>query len=236
MATLIYARERAMWIRNHAGPYNFQRRRADLLMTAYDDRKRLVAGTDYNRHVQAVTEKLRRRFIQSLAGWEEALIVAGCAVIFPVAWPLGRLLYLWLVRRVELARAAEASQGLWSIPITALAWISVALELIAAVVIDPSSATTFLGVVLPGWILTQGAGVFLMASVYGVLEGWVAVPGTTGWWPFPPPKLPPAGSFAVQSESHTAGAPPPPGMDKAPKPFRLNKKTQKSGSDPKPWA
>ena len=54
--------------------------------------------------------------------------------------------------------------------------------------VDPSSSDTFAGVVLLPWIMVQGAGTFLMASVYGILEGWLAVRGSTDWWPFPPPR------------------------------------------------
>ena len=235
MASLMYARERAAWIRNHAREYDFQRRRADLLNAAYDDRKRQVAGTDYNPHVQAVTEKWYLRAIRSRAALKESAVVIGCALIFPAGWPLGRILYLRLVRRVELVRASESNQGLWSIPITALAWLSAAVMLVGIVVIDLGSPATVLGVVIPPWIMIQGAGMFLMASVYGVMEGWEAVPGTTGWLPFPPPSLPPAGSFAVQEESPTAGAPPPPGMQPPQKPFRLNNTTDAASRKQQPW-
>ncbi|APA78416.1 hypothetical protein BB737_14910 [Mycobacterium avium subsp. hominissuis] len=234
MASLIYARERAMWILNHAGEYDFQRRRANLLQAAYDDRRRQLAGTGFNRHVQAITEKFYLRATASRAAWKETLVVLGCAVIFPVAWPLGRWLYLALVRRVEHVRASGRNEGLWSIPITFLAWIGVAVLAIGAAAIGLSSPTTFLGVLALPAIVVQGAGMFLMASVYGILEGWIAVPGTTGWWPYPPPTLPPAGSLAVQGDSHTAGAPPPPGIDAPPKPFRVNKKASKS--TPAPWS
>jgi len=84
------------------------------------------------------------------------------------------------------------------------------------------------------WIALQGAGIFVAASFYGLLEGWVAVPGTTGWWPFPPPALPPAGSLAVQYDSPTAGAPPPPDIEQPPTAFRLNKTTKPAA--PPPWA
>uniref|UniRef100_UPI001F4A8EC0 hypothetical protein n=1 Tax=Klebsiella pneumoniae TaxID=573 RepID=UPI001F4A8EC0 len=59
-----------------------------------------------------------------------------------------------------------------------------------SVVIDPGSAGSFLWVFLLPWIVVQGAGTFLMASVYGVLEGWLAIPGSTDWWPTPPPAAP----------------------------------------------
>ena len=219
MATLMYARERAAWIVNHAGRLGFQTRRGQLLQGADDDRKRAISGVDYNRHLQAVTERFWLRAVQSRAGAAELVVVVGAALIFPLAWPLGRLLYLWLVGRVAAARQAGTAHGLWSIPITALGWISAALMFVAAVLIDPSGST-LLGVIVPPWIAVQGAGIFVMASVYGVMEGWLAIPGATGWWPFPPPPLPPAGSLAAEYDSATGGAPPPPGHNR-PTPFRV---------------
>lgn len=232
MATLIYARERAAWIRNHAGPFNFQRRRADLLLAAIDDATRQAAGTAFNPHTQARTEGFWLRAVQSRAAAVESAVVIGAALLFPIGWPAGRLLYKWLVGRVEIVRASRSEVGLWSIPVTALAWIAAALAGLGAVVISPSSATSLLGVLAPSWIVVQGAGVFLAASVYGVMEGWLAIPGTSGWWPFPPPALPPAGSFAAQFDSPTAGAPPAPGIEAPPVPFRIPTKKP----DAPPWA
>lgn len=231
LTSLIYARERAAWIRNHAGAFNFQRRRADLLLAAVDDATRQAAGTAYNPHVQATTEAFWLRAVQSRAAVVESAVVIGAGLLFPIGWPAGRLLYRWLVGRVEIVRASRSEIGLWSIPVTALAWIAAVLAILGAAVISPSSATTLFGVLAPSWIVAQGAGLFLTASVYGVLEGWVAIPGTTGWWPFPPPALPPAGSLAVQYDSPTAGAPPAPGIDQPPVPFRIAKKPT-----PPPWA
>ncbi|PQM45309.1 hypothetical protein C1Y40_04534 [Mycobacterium talmoniae] len=208
--TLMYALERASWIRNHARSRTFQRTRADLLQLAYDDHRRAAAGVAYNPHAQGVTEFMWLRSINSRAGAAEAILVVGCALLFPLAWPLGRLLYRWLARRIT-----PEPESLHSIPITALAWIGAAVMTLGTVIINPSGAT-FGGTVILPWILVQGAGTFLMASVYGILEGWLAIPGSTDLWPYPPPPLPETPSFTKQQQDRSSAAATPPGQQSPP--------------------
>ncbi|WP_454793802.1 hypothetical protein [Mycolicibacterium lutetiense] len=180
--TLVFAEKRASWILRNAREYGFQRRRGELLKLEFDDLNRHMAGVDFNMHYQGITERLYLRSNTSRAAIKELIVVVGCAVLFPLAWPLGRLLYRWMAQRITTSpKTAD------SIPITALAWIGAALMLLGSIVIDPGSASSFMWVLLLPWIMVQGAGTFLMASVYGVLEGWLAVPGSTDWWPAPPP-------------------------------------------------
>ncbi|ART74348.1 hypothetical protein BTO20_37655 (plasmid) [Mycobacterium dioxanotrophicus] len=183
--TLVFAEKRASWILNNAGEYGFQRRRGDLLKAEHDNARRDLAGVDFNVHMQGITEKWHLRKPQSLAAWKETGVVVGCAAIFPLAWPLGRTLYRWMARRITPAPATADA-----IPITMLAWIAAAMMLLGSILVDPSSGNSFWGVLFLPWIVVQGAGTFLMASVYGVLEGWLAIPGATDWWPFPPPPPP----------------------------------------------
>jgi hypothetical protein len=44
--------------------------------------------------------------------------------------------------------------------------------------------------VLTPWLCVQVAAVPVVAGVYGILEGWLAVPGSKEWWPLTPPKRP----------------------------------------------
>lgn len=62
-------------------------------------------------------------------------MVIGAALIFPIAWPAGKLLYSWLTRRVEAPEFA-----LHTIPITALCWIGIALMWMSALLISPSGS------------------------------------------------------------------------------------------------
>ncbi|MGD9622349.1 MAG: hypothetical protein AB7G47_20190 [Mycolicibacterium sp.] len=191
MATLMYARERASWILNHAGPYGFQRTRGQQLLARIDERQRTDAGVAYNPHVQGIAERLFLRDTKSRAAVLEMVVVIGAALIFPVAWPGGKLLYSWLTRRVE---APEFT--LHTIPITALCWIGTVLMWLSALLITPSG--TLVGVLLVPWVWVQGAGIFLMAGMYGILEGWLVVPGSTDWYPMPPPPLPSSPSLAKE--------------------------------------
>ena len=78
--------------------------------------------------------------------------------------------------------------------------------------------------------MVQGAGTFLMAAVYGILEGWLAVAGSTDWWPFPPPPLPAKESFAKSQQPRSSGPSTPPGQPPPP-PMRAPRDESKP-----PWA
>lgn len=203
--TLVFAEKRASWILNHAREYAFQRRRGELLKAESDNHSRDMAGVDYNMHYQGITEKLYLRSNKSRAALKELLVVAGCAVIFPVAWPAGRQLYRWMARRITPSPTTTDA-----IPITTLAWIGAVLMLLGSILIDPGDADSFKWVLLLPWIVVQGAGTFLMASVYGVLEGWLAIPGATDWWPAPAPAAPVKKAVPGEAASPQTLAPPKP--------------------------
>lgn len=204
--TLMYAEERASWIRTNARWKTFQRTRADLLQLAYDEQRRRASGAAPNPHPQSITEYFWLRAATSRAGMVEAVVVVGAGVLFPIAWPAGRALYRWLARRIT-----PEPESLHSIPITALAWIGTVFMVLSALVVNPSGAATMAHAVVLPWVLTQGAGTFMMASAYGVLEGWLAVAGSTDLWPLPPPPLPEERSFTKERRNRTSGAATPPG-------------------------
>lgn len=203
--TLVFAEKRASWILRNAREYAFQRRRGELLKLEFDDLNRHMAGVDFNMHYQGITERLYLRSNTSRAAIKELIVVVGCAVLFPVAWPLGRLLYKWMARRITTSpKTAD------SIPITALAWIGAALMFLGSLLITPGNASSFMWVLLLPWIVVQGAGTFLMASVYGILEGWLAIPGSTDWWPTPPPAAPTKKAAPDEASSPKTLTPPKP--------------------------
>ena len=210
MATLMYGRERASWILNHAGPFTFQRTRGQRLQLAFDEHTRRNAGVHVNPHVQGITERLFLRRAESPAAVLELTVVVGAAILFPIGWPAGIALYRWLTRKVQ-----APAYTLHTIPITTLAWIGAALMTIAAVVLDPGGSS-LAGVLAAPFVMTQCAGTFLMASVYGILEGWLSVPGSTDWYPFPPRPLPSSPSLAKDDTDRpnpaVPGATPPPPM------------------------
>ncbi len=55
-------------------------------------------------------------------------------------------------------------------------------------VYDP--AGTFSQIVVLPWVSLQLAAVPLVAGVYGILEGWLAVAGSDQWWPLTPVRQP----------------------------------------------
>lgn len=222
MVPMIHAQERAAWILNHAGPYGFQRRRGQQLLFDYDEQRRMKVGAPFNANVQAINERIWRRSIDSLAGGWERLVVGGAAVLFPVAWPLGRLLYMWLARKV-----ADPHTGEVAIPIVALSWISAVWMVLFMLSFDPSGST-FSGVVVLPWLMIQGAGTFLMAAVYAVMEGWLAIRGSTAWWPYPEKDLPEASSLTKEERPYSGPAISP--AKEAPRPMR-----GPSRDKPMPW-
>jgi hypothetical protein len=226
MAALIYGRQRATWILNHAGPFAFQRTRGQKLQAELDDRERTTAGVNQNIHIQGITERLFLRKAESRAAILELMIIVAAAAIFPIAWPAGRLLYHRLAHHIE-TRLGVDPNVMPTIPITALCWIGAAIMSLGAAVIDPSSATSLVGVVLAPWITIQGSGIFVVAGIYGALEGWLAVPGSTDWWPFPPPPLPSTPSFGKQHTDNPAPLTP---GDKPTPPLRSPRRTAK-----RPW-
>ncbi|SKH86975.1 hypothetical protein [Mycobacteroides abscessus] len=200
MATLIHARERAAWILNHTGPYLFQRRRGQLLEFDFDEEQRIRVGAPYNANVQVITERLWSRSIKTIAAARERAVVVVAGALFPVGWPLGRLLYLWLARKV-----ADPETGEVAIPIVALSWLGAVIMLLFALGFDPSGST-FSGVVLLPWLVIQGAGTFLMAAVYAIMDGWLAIRGSTAIWPYPEKPLPEASSLTKEERPYSGPA------------------------------
>ena len=221
--TLMYAAERSSWIARNAGWRTYQRRRAALLRNCYDESRRRAVGTAANPHEQSVPEAFLLRTPASRAAWLETIVLGAAAVAFPVAWPAGRALYRHMARLVT-----PDPRSLHSVPITALAWIGAILMLGGLAVCDPAAAESFTEAVVVPWVVAQCAGTFMAAAVYGVLEGWLAVRGSTAWWPFPPPPLPKAPSLTKENQAR--GGLPGPEAPPVP-PLR-----QPRGAEPKkPW-
>jgi len=230
--TLIYGELRATRIRNHAGPLKFQSRRGEILQNEVDNDKRQRGGIVQNIHIEAITDNLFLRRPQSRAVMLEYFIVVVCALVFPIAWPAGRALYRWLARRVD-----PHGETLHAVPITALAWISVALIALPVLFVDPTGWASLGSVILTPWLWVQGAGVFAVAAVYAVMDGWLAVKGATDWWPFPPPPRPVAPSYTKELQRPNNGAAAPPGYRPPPRARapRASPPWDDPQPPPKPW-
>lgn len=178
MSTAIYtfAEERRAWIAAHAGIFLFQKRRAELLGKAIRARDRQRLGVRPDPHDDDVTPPLVFRQTSTATGGFETAIVVACAVAAPLAWPLGRLLYGWITTLIP--------DRLLGYPIPALLGTAALCGLPLPLFYDPSPSVW--AVVVTPWLLAQLPAVFLAAGLYGVLEGWLAVDGSSHWWPLTP--------------------------------------------------
>jgi len=170
------------WIASHQGWSTIQRRRAELLGRKIRARQRAVARAVPDPHDDTVIPPLWLRAAQSPASQVEMSIVVVCAVIAPLGWLVG-----WALKSV-VTRLIPGT--LRAFPIAALLWAGAVLGavilLLVIVTHDPSAS--FGQAVLAPWICLQVAAIPVAAGVYGVAEGWLAIPGSTQWWPLTPPK------------------------------------------------
>lgn len=124
------------------------------------------------------------------------------AVVSPLGWMAGRSLARHIARLIP--------GTLRGYPIAALLWSGVIVGFV--VVSLYSSGHGVLRAALMPWLCVQVAATPAIAGVYGIVEGWLAVPGSDRWWPtFPPPSPITAaaaaailgcdpGRFAIESE------------------------------------
>ena len=171
----IFDEQRRAWIAAHAGVFLFQKRRAELLAKQIRARTRSKVGARPDPHDDNVTPPLPLRSPRTPSGTMENLLVLVCAVAAPVGWPIGRLGYQ-LVKTLIPER-------LRAYPIPALMW-SAALAAVPLIFYSPSPGLD--SELLTPWLLAQIPATLLTASIYGVLEGWLAVEGSSHWWPLTP--------------------------------------------------
>lgn len=158
---------RHKWIDAHVGMFTFQKRRAALLGKELRGRARAHAGLHLEPHgIHSVPPPLLSRAL-------EVVIVAVAALAAPIGWPVGRLLYRYI--------AALIPERLRSYPIPALLWAA-ALCVTPFLLLFSAPASQWPPAV-ELWVLTQAPATFLSAGIYGILEGWLAVEGSTALWP-----------------------------------------------------
>lgn len=171
----IFDEQRRAWIAAHAGVFLFQKRRAELLAKRIRARTRSKVGARPDPHDDNVTPPLPLRSPRTPSGTMENLVVLVCAIAAPIGWPIGRLGY-HLVKKLIPER-------LRAYPIPALMW-SAAVAALPLLFYTPSPSLT--SELLTPWGLAQIPAALLTTSVYGVLEGWLAVEGSSHWWPLTP--------------------------------------------------
>jgi len=171
---------RRAWIAAHQGASTIQRRRAELLGRKVRARQRAVAAAVPDPHDDTVIPPLWLRTNTSPASQAELLVVVLATLTAPIGWAGG-----WLLNRA----VTQLIPGtLRAYPIAALLWSGAVLGLSIVGFYDPSR--TLAQIVVAPWVCAQVAGVPLVAGVYGIAEGWLAVTGSDQWWPLSPPKRP----------------------------------------------
>lgn len=176
MPAEVFDEQRRAWIAGHAGIFLFQKRRAELLGKKLRSQARARAGARPDPHDDQVTPALVFRSPSTSTGGLETVVVAVCAVAAPLGWPLGRAVYSWFLTVIP--------EKLRAYPIPALLWAGVVCGMPLPLLFDPSGNLS--SVLVAPWLIAQIPATFLAAAVYGILEGWLAVDGSTDWWPLTP--------------------------------------------------
>jgi hypothetical protein len=171
---------RRAWIAAHQGWSTIQRRRAELLGRKVRARQRAVATAVPDPHDDTIIPPLWLRTGKSPASQVEMLAVSAAAFAAPLGWLGG-----WLVKRVVTHLIPGT---LRAYPIATLLWAGAVLGLLIVLLYEP--AATFGQIVLTPWVCVQVAAVPVVAGVYGIADGWLAVPGSDRWWPLTPPRRP----------------------------------------------
>jgi hypothetical protein len=175
---------RRAWIAEHQGWSTIQRRRAEQLGRRVRARQRRRAAALPDPHDDTVLPPSWLRSAKSPASQAEMAIVLVAALAAPLGWFVG-----WIVKNL-LAQLIPAK--LRGYPVAALLWSSAGLGLLTTLLCrsayDPSESLQQIAV-LP-WGCLQLAAVPAVAGLYGIAEGWLAVPASQQWWPLTPPKRP----------------------------------------------
>jgi hypothetical protein len=167
---------RRVWIAEHQGWSTIQRRRAERLGRRIRLRQRAVANAVPDPHDDTAIPPLWLRTAKSPAAQLEMVVVTAVAVTVPVGWLGGWILACAIARLIPLT--------LRSYPIAALLWSGATLGMVIPIGYDPGPSLA--QVVAIPWLCAQVAAVPAVAGVYGLLDGWLAVPCTDRWWPLTP--------------------------------------------------
>lgn len=171
---------RRAWIAAHQGWSTIQRRRAELLGRKLRARRRAVAAAVPDPHDDTALPPLWLRSAQSPASQLECLGVVFAALLVPIGWLGGRVLYGAVARLIPATMRA--------FPIATFLWCGAVSGLCIAMFYHPGPALP--EIVVTPWLCVQVAAAPVFAGLYGIAEGWLAVTGSDQWWPLAPPKRP----------------------------------------------
>jgi hypothetical protein len=171
-----YDEVRRAWIAAHQSVSTIQRRRAEQLGRVIRARQRTTATAVPDPHDDTLLPPLWLRTAKSPASQLELIGVLVVAVVFPIGWLTGRLLHHGVTRLIP--------RTLRAYPIPALLW-SAAVLVLPIIVFRESGASVSQTLLAP-WLCAQLAAAPAIAGVYGIADGWLAVSGSTQWWPLTP--------------------------------------------------
>jgi hypothetical protein len=171
---------RQAWIGRHAGPFPIQKRRAEVLNRRIRDRNRKMAGAQPSPYNDNVIKPLVLRPAQTAEGYIEAVVVSVAALLVPIGWAAGVVLYQRILGLIP--------QRLRCYPTLALLWVGVGLGALTLCLYDPGAGLG--SALLTPWLIAQIPATFLSAGIYGILNGWLAIDGATEWWPLTPQPAP----------------------------------------------
>ena len=175
---------RREWIAFRQGESLIQRRRAEQLGILVRKRQRIQTVAVPDPHDDTVLPRIVWRQAKSRSSKAEVVAVLILAMLIPLGWAAG-----WALRSIITQLIPDTLRGY---PIAALLWSGVGLGLLSLVVYelvyDP--AGSFGQIVVLPWVSLQLSAIPVVAGVYGVLEGWLAVDGSDQWWPLTPVRQP----------------------------------------------
>lgn len=175
---------RREWIAFRQGDSLIQRRRAEQLGRIVRKRQRIRTVAVPDPHDDTVLPRIFWRQTRSRFSKVELVLVAVVAALVPLGWPAGVLL-----KSVITSLIPETLRGY---PIAALVWSGVGLGVVTVLVYEMvyDPAGSFGQIAVLPWLSLQVAAAPVVAGVYGILEGWLAVDGSDQWWPLTPVKRP----------------------------------------------
>ncbi|WP_254902494.1 hypothetical protein [Mycobacterium simiae] len=104
-----------------------------------------------------------------------AILMTG-AVLAPIGWPVGKALSKAIVQLIP--------DELRSYPVAALLWSAALIGAPMPLIYEPGESLS--SAVLAPWLAAQIPAALLIAGLYGIAEGWLAVDGARDWWPMSP--------------------------------------------------
>jgi hypothetical protein len=175
---------RRAWIAEHQGWSTIQRRRAEQLGRRVRARQRSRASAVPDPHDDTVLPPMWLRAALSPAALAELTLILIAGVLIPLGWMGG-----WFLnhRVVQLIPAT-----LRSYPVAGLLWSGAGLVLLTTLLSQAAYASndSVDQLLLLPWGCLQLAMVPAVAGVYGVADGWLAVPASRQWWPLTAPRRP----------------------------------------------